>query len=272
MEIYVSTDASRPLAGRCALVTGSTEGIGRETADALAAMGADVVINGFGEAAAISRQCASLSERHGVRVIHNGADVAKPDEVRALVKAAEAHGGGKLDVLINNAGYAVDSPVESFEPEIWDHQIALNLSGPFHAIRAALPGMRARNWGRIVNVASTMGLVGFKNRAGYVATKHGLVGLTKVVALETADTPITCNAVCPGIVDVDRVVSMHKKKAQETGVPFETLLRELMTFRQPSGNYIASKDIAAAIAFLCGPHASEIRGIAMPLEGGWTAR
>ena len=268
----MTIESGRFLTGRSALITGSTAGIGLDTAHVLAAMGADIMINGFGDADHIAALCGSLAERHGVRAAHNGADVSKPDEVNALVAAAIRHGGGKLDILVNNAGFSVEMPIESIEREIWDRQLAHNLSSAFHAVQSVLPTMRANNWGRIVNVASVMGLVGLKNRAGYVVTKHGLVGLTKVVALETADTPITCNAVCPGIVATQRVVDMHRQKAREAGIPLEELLRDVMTFRQPSGNYIASADVAGAIGFLCGPYASEIRGIALNLDGGWVAR
>ena len=184
--------------GRCALVTGSTAGIGLATAEALAAMGADIVMNGLGDYKANVSLSLSLSERHSVRVAYSNADVSHLEGVKALVKTAEEHGGGKLDILVNNAGFSyVDVPVEALEEKIWEKQLALNLTAPLNAIRCALPGMRARAWGRIVNVASVLGLVAVPNRAGYVATKHALVGLTKVVALETADTPITCNAVCP---------------------------------------------------------------------------
>ena len=166
----MTDNLSRPLAGRCALITGSTAGIGLDTAEALGALGADLVINGFGEPQAIVHLCESLSQRHAIRVIHHGADCTRPDQVRALVGAAQDHGGGRLAILVNNAGFSVDSPIESYDPEVWDRQLALNLSAPFHAIRFVLPGMRAQGWGRIVNMASVMGVVALPNRVGYVAT------------------------------------------------------------------------------------------------------
>jgi 3-hydroxybutyrate dehydrogenase len=262
---------ARPLAGRCALITGSTAGIGLDTAEALGAMGADLVLNGFGEPEALAALCASLSERHSVRVMHSAADASKPEQVQALVAAAQAHGQGRLDILVNNAGATHEAPIECFPVEAWDFQLALNISAPFHAIRSALPGMRAQGWGRIVNVASVHGLVGVPNRVGYVAAKHALVGMTKVVALETAGTAITCNAVCPGIVATERVLLNHRRQAAETGQDIADVQRQVMSTRQPSGNYIRSADVAAAIAYLCGPHAGEVRGIALPIDGGWSA-
>jgi len=266
------TQGSRPLAGRCALVTGSTAGIGLDTAEALGALGADLMLNGFGDPAEIRALCTSLTERHRIRVIHYAADVSKPDEVKMLVDAAQAHGQGRLDILVNNAGFSLDVPVETLPPEAWDRLLAVNLSAPFHTIRCVLPGMRVHGWGRIVNVASVLGLVGAPLKAGYAASKHGLVGLTKVVALETAGTNITCNAVCPGLVGTDRVRQNHIRQAGEKGIPLEEVQRDAMAFRQPSANYIASADVAAAVAFLCGPHADEVRGATWTLDGGWSAR
>lgn len=264
--------AARPLEGRCALVTGSSAGIGLDTAKALASMGADVVLNGSRVRDGIHDVCASLSKLHGIRAVFHVADMSDAEKVRELVAKAQDHGRGHLDILVNNAGYAFDEPIESFDPKVWEHQLAVNLSAPFHAIRQVLPGMRTRGWGRIVNVSSVHGLVGFPNRVGYVATKHGLIGLTKAVALETADSPITCNAVCPGLVATERVVEKHEQKARSSNKSVDQVREEVMTYRQPSGNYIASEDVAAAIAFLCGPHAAEVRGATIALDGGWTAR
>ncbi|WP_198084598.1 SDR family NAD(P)-dependent oxidoreductase [Variovorax sp. E3] len=264
--------STRPLNGRCALVTGSTAGIGLAIADELGKQGADLVLNGFGIDGAIEDLRASLEKRHGVRVTHHQADVSCRVEVQDLVDAAHAHGRGRVDILVNNAGYSIEAPTESFGIEAWDHQVAVNLSAPFHAIRCTLPGMRLRGWGRIVNVASVLGLVAVPNRIGYVATKHALIGLTKVVALETAGTAITCNAVCPGLVGNDRVRESHRKQALETRQSPEEVQRQVMALRQPSGNYIPSEDVAAMVAYLCGPHASEVRGAAWTLDGGWSAR
>jgi 3-hydroxybutyrate dehydrogenase len=262
----------RPLAGRCALITGSTAGIGLDAAEALAADGADLMLNGFGDARAIAGLCDAIAGRHGVRVAHHGADVSRPEEVQDLVSAARQHGDGRLDILVNNAGASLESAIEGFSVEAWNSQLALNLSAPFHAIRCALPSMRAHGWGRIVNVASVLGLVAVANRAGYVATKHALIGLTKVVALETAGTPITCNAVCPGLVGNERVLENHRRLATHSGRRLEDVQREAMASRQASGNYISSRDVAAAIAYLCGPHTGEVRGAAWTLDGGWSAR
>jgi 3-hydroxybutyrate dehydrogenase len=268
----MTINALRPLAGRCALVTGSTSGIGVDTVEALAAQGADIVLNGFGKEHEISELCRDLAERHKVRVLYHGADVSQPQQVEALVAAAQAHGKNGLDILVNNAGFSIESSIETFATQAWEQQLALNLSAPFHAIRCALPGMRALGWGRIVNVASVLGLVAVPNRAGYVATKHALIGLTKVVALETAGTAITCNAVCPGLVGNQRVVEGHRQLAQKSGMPLEEVQRVAMSHRQPSGNYIPGTDVAAAIAYLCGPYAGEVRGAAWTLDGGWSAR
>ncbi|SOE46246.1 3-hydroxybutyrate dehydrogenase [Caballeronia arationis] len=269
----MTAEVSRPLIGRCALITGSTAGIGLKTAEALAEMGADIVLNGFGEPEVIATLRSHLSERFAVRVVHSDADVSRPHDVSELVGVAREHGRGRLDILINNAGYAfADSGIESFDPKIWDKQLALNLSGPFHAIRCALPGMRAHGWGRIVNVASVLGLVAVPNRVGYVATKHALVGLTKTVALETAGTSITCNAICPGLVNTERVLDGHRLQASESGASIDTVQARAMATRQPSGSYIESADVASVIAFLCGPHAQEVRGAIWTIDGGWSAR
>ncbi|MDR6478883.1 3-hydroxybutyrate dehydrogenase [Burkholderia sp. OAS925] len=266
-------DHGRPLIGRCALITGSTAGIGLQTAETLAGMGADIMLNGFGNPEAIASLRNRLSERYGVRVAHSDADVSRPDAVRELVEAAREHGRDSLDILINNAGYAyADSAIEAFDADVWNKQLALNLSGPFHTIRCALPIMRARGWGRIVNVASVLGLVAVPNRAGYVATKHALIGLTKTVALETAGTLITCNAVCPGLVSTERVLDGHRRQASESGVSIETVQETAMATRQPSANYITSADVASVIGFLCGPSAQEVRGAAWTIDGGWSAR
>lgn len=268
----MAATAARPLEGRCALITGSSAGIGLDTAKVLASMGADVVMNASREREGIKEICASLERDYSIRAVFHVADMASSEQVVSLVKAAQDHGRGRLDILVNNAGYAIDAAIESFTLEEWERMVAVNLTAPFIATRSALPAMREQNWGRIVNVASVHGLVGFPLRTGYCSTKHGLVGLTKVVALETAGTAVTCNVVCPGLVGTERVLEMHGQRAVDAGVPLEALKQQVMTYRQPSGNYIASEDVAAAIAYLCGPHASEVRGTTLALDGGWTAR
>lgn len=262
----------RPLDGRCALVTGSTAGIGLATAKLLAQLGANVVLNGSRDKDGIDQVCASLAHEHSIRATFCNADMSDRSQIAGLVEAALAHGGGHVDILVNNAGYAFDSAVESIADEDWERQVAVNFSAPFYLMKGLLPAMRRRGWGRIVNVSSVMGLVGFPLRAGYAATKHGLIGLTKVVALETADTAITCNAVCPGMVATERIVEKHRQSATASHTTADAVRRQVMAVRQPSGNYITSEDIAASIAFLCGPNAGEIRGTTLTLDGGWSAR
>lgn len=259
------------LHGKVALVTGSTEGIGLAAAGALAARGADVILNGFGEADHIATLCAELRQAHGVRVTHVAADLTDGAQAAGLVEAAVGE-FGHVDILVNNAGTQHKSPIEDHPPEKWELVLALNLTAAFHTIRTALPGMRSRDWGRIVNVSSAYGLAGGVDRSSYVASKHGLVGLTKAVALETAGTGITCNAVCPGIVATRIYYRMAKDMAQREGIAREDAQRRLVDAMMPSGRAIAPEQVAEAIAFLCSPAAAEIRGAALPIDGAWTAR
>ncbi|MFT8246835.1 3-hydroxybutyrate dehydrogenase [Roseomonas sp. BN140053] len=261
----------RPLAGRCALITGSTSGIGLAVAEALGAQGADLMLNGLVDDRSAETLCRSLGERHGVRVAHHGADVSHPGEVEALIDAAQRHAGG-LDILVNNAGISHVAPLEAFPAERWDALLSVHLSAAFHTMRLALPGLQQRGWGRIVNIASVFGLIATQHQAAYVAAKHGLVGLTKVVALETARSPVTCNAVCPGLVSTPRVLRDVQSRADELGIPLEEAKRMTMSTRQPAGEYIAAADVAAVVAFLCSPQAAEVRGVAWAIDGGWTAR
>jgi 3-hydroxybutyrate dehydrogenase len=259
------------LNAKTAIVTGSTSGIGLGIARALGAAGAKLMLNGFGDAAQIEALRAGLAKEFGVKVAYSGADVSKPDQVRAMVKAAVDE-LGSADILVNNAGIQHTAPVESFPPDRWDAVIAINLSSAFHAIQAALPGMKARNWGRIVNIASVHGLVASVEKAAYVAAKHGLLGLTKVVALEMAKTGITCNAICPGWVLTPLVQKQIDERAQRERIPVEQAKTQLLAEKQPSGEFATPEQIGALCVFLCSDAAAQIRGAALPVDGGWVAQ
>ena len=253
------------LKGKVALVTGSTSGIGLGIARALAAEGATVMLNGFGEAAEIERLRAEM------KGAYLAADMAKPAEVRRLVEQTIAE-LGRLDVLVNNAGIQHVAPVEDFADERWDAVVAINLSASFHAIKAALPQMRRRGWGRIINIASAHGLVASVNKVAYVATKHGLVGLTKVVALETAASGVTCNAICPGWVLTPLVQKQIDELARRESISGEEAKRRLLADKQPSGEFATPAQIGGLAAFLCSDAASQIRGATLSIDGGWTAQ
>jgi 3-hydroxybutyrate dehydrogenase len=254
-----------------AVVTGSTSGIGLGIAQALAGAGADLMLNGFGEAGAIDRLRRDLGTRAGVRVGYSDADVSRPVEVAGLIERAEAE-LGPVDILVNNAGIQHIAPVHEFPVEEWDAILAINLSAAFHAIRAALASMLERNWGRIVNIASAHGLVASAHKAAYVAAKHGLVGLTKVVALETAKTGITCNAICPGWVLTPLVEKQIKQRATADGSSFESAKITLLGEKQPSHKFVTTEQLGGLAVFLCSPAAAQIRGQALAVDGGWTAQ
>lgn len=258
------------LKGKVAVVTGSTSGIGLGIARALAAEGADILLNGFGDAGEIERLRRELAAAHGIRVAYSSADMSRPREVTAMIEQATAE-LGSVDILVNNAGIQHTAPVEEFPVERWDQIIAINLSAAFHAIRAALPQMRRRNWGRIINVASTHGLVASENKAAYVAAKHGILGLTKVVALETATTGVTCNAICPGWVLTPLVQKQIDDLAARRGLSAEAAKMELLGEKQPSREFATPEQIGALAVFLCSENAAQIRGTALPVDGGWTA-
>jgi 3-hydroxybutyrate dehydrogenase len=260
-----------PLAGRCAVVTGSTSGIGLGIARTLAQEGANVLLNGFADGAVIDKLRSELAKQFGIKVAFSGANVANGGEVAAMIEFAAKELGG-VDILVNNAGIQHTSPIESFPIDRWDAIIAINLSSNFHAIRAVLPRMRQQNWGRIVNIASTHGLVASADKAAYVAAKHGVVGLTKVVALETATTGITCNAICPGWVLTPLVEKQIGDRASSEGISVETAKSELLSEKQPSHEFATPEQIGTLAAFLCSDAASQIRGAALPVDGGWTAQ
>jgi 3-hydroxybutyrate dehydrogenase len=261
----------RTLDGRTALITGSTSGIGLGIALALAGAGARVMLNGFGRpeeiAAARARVGAAMG---GGDAPHSPADMSKPAEIRAMVAACEATLGA-CDILVDNAGIQHVSPVEDFPEEKWDAILAINLSSNFHAIRAALPGMRKRNWGRIINVASAHGLVASPYKAAYVAAKHGVVGLTKVVALEVAKTPITCNAICPGFVRTPLAEAQVKPLAEKHGVSEEAALTDYLLEKQPSKRWVEVEEVASLALWLCGPGSGGVNGAALSVDGGWLA-
>jgi 3-hydroxybutyrate dehydrogenase len=260
----------KPLEGRTALVTGSTSGIGLGIASALAREGADIMLNGFGDVAQIA-QVKSGIESYGVRAAYNAADMAKPEQIAALVKDT-AKQLGSLDILVNNAGIQHVATIEDFPPEKWDAVIAINLSSSFHAIRHALPLMKRKGWGRIINIASTHGLVASAQKAAYVAAKHGLVGLTKVVALETATSGITCNAICPGWVLTPMVQKQLDARVAEHKMSPAEAKSGLLAEKQPSMEFVTPEQLGALAVFLCSEAASQIRGASYAVDGGWTAQ
>ncbi|MFN3565357.1 MAG: 3-hydroxybutyrate dehydrogenase [Burkholderiaceae bacterium] len=258
------------LKGRTALVTGSTSGIGLGIARALAGEGANVVFNGFGDARLIAGIERELQER-GVQTLYHGADMSKPGQIEDLIRAAEAR-FGRIDVLVNNAGIQHVANIEDFPVERWDAVIAINLSAAFHTIRLALPKMKAANWGRIINIASVHGLVASAQKSAYVAAKHGLVGLTKAVALETAQTGITCNAICPGWVLTPLVQKQIDDRAARDKLSNEEAKRALLGEKQPSLEFVTPEQLGALAAFLCSEAASQVRGAAWNVDGGWYAQ
>jgi 3-hydroxybutyrate dehydrogenase len=259
------------LKGKTALVTGSTSGIGLGIARALAREGADIVLNGFGEPAAIESLRKKLCDEYKIKAMHIAADMAKPDEIYAMVRKALGE-FGRIDVLVNNAGIQHVAPIQDFPIERWDAIIAVNLSAAFHTIRATLPDMLKRNWGRIINIASAHGLVASVQKVAYVAAKHGLVGLTKVVALETATTGITCNAICPGWTLTPLIQSQIEARAKAMNTSIDEGRRNLLAEKQPSLEFVTVEQLGATAVFLCSEGAAQIRGIALPVDGGWTAQ
>jgi len=259
------------LQGKSALVTGSTSGIGLRIADALAGQGANVMLNGFGDAGEIDKTCRRLQTEHGIRTAYSKADMADPAAIAAMIAEA-GRVFGSLDILVNNVGIQHVAPVEQFPPEKWDAILAVNLSSAFHTIRAALPGMRARGWGRIVNIASGHGLVASPFKSAYVAAKHGLIGLTKTVALETAGKGITCNAICPGYVLTPLVEKQIQDQAAAHRVSREEAIEKIILERQPSKQFVEIDEVAALALYLCSDSAASITGASLSIDGGWTAQ
>ncbi|MEK6212106.1 MAG: 3-hydroxybutyrate dehydrogenase [Pseudomonadota bacterium] len=259
------------LKGKSAVITGSTSGIGLGIARAFAAQGCNVVLNGFGDAAEIERLRAGLASEHKVSVLYSSADMARPAEIVAMIDQAKRRFGA-VDVLVNNAGIQHVAPVDEFPIEKWDAILAINLSSAFHAIRSALPGMKSRNWGRIINIASAHGLVASPFKSAYVAAKHGLVGLTKTVALETAGKGITCNAICPGYVLTPLVEKQIEDQSEARDISHEDVIRDVILEHQPSKEFVKVEEVAALAVFLGGDSAASITGAALPIDGGWTAQ
>ena len=255
------------LKGKTALVTGSTSGIGLGIAIALARQGANIVLNGFGDIEGPKAEVAAL----GVKVAYHGADMSKPNEIEDMMKFAAAQ-FGQVDILVNNAGIQHVARIEDFPIERWDAIIAINMSSAFHATRLALPAMQAADWGRIINVASIHGLVASAEKSAYVAAKHGVVGLTKVTALENATSGVTCNAICPGWVLTPLVQKQVDAKAAALGVSNEAAIKQLLGEKEPSMQFTTPEELGALAVFFCSPAANNVRGVAWNMDGGWTAQ
>jgi 3-hydroxybutyrate dehydrogenase len=259
------------LKGKVALVTGSTSGIGQGIAVALAQAGADIMLNGFGDPEKIEDLRASIAKQHGVRGAYSGADISKPDQIDAMVNETQAK-LGSLDILVNNAGIQFVARVEDFPTDRWDSIIAVNLSGVFHGMKAAIPGMKQRGWGRIINIASAHGLVASPQKVAYVAAKHGVIGMTKVAALELANTGVTANAICPGWVLTPLVQKQLEDKAKQEGTDVETQKHRFLTEKQAMAEFSTPEQIGALTVFLCSDAARTITGAPLSVDGGWVAQ
>ncbi len=258
------------LKGKSVIVTGSTSGIGQAIATAFAAAGCNVMLNGFGRPEDVDKIKNDLTHQYKVKVGYSPADMSKADEIEQMVNST-AETFGSLDILCNNAGIQFTAPVDKFPDDKWNSIIAINLSSSFHTIKHALPHMRKQKWGRIVNTISVHGLVASVDKAAYVAAKHGLVGLTRVVALETARDNITCNGICPGWVLTPLVEKQVADKAKQEGKEVETAKHDLVDEKQPTHQFVKPEDIAALAVFLCGPNSNSITGSAITIDGGWTS-
>ncbi len=258
------------LQNKVAIVTGSTSGIGLGIAECLAAEGAAVMLNGFGDAAAIAQLKTDLAAKHGVKISYSAADMTKPDEIAGMVAQAESELGG-VHILVNNAGIQHTDLIENFPDASWDAIIAINLSAAFHAMKAAIPVMKKQGWGRIINIASAHGLVASPQKSAYVAAKHGLVGLTKVAGIELANDGITANAICPGWVATPLVEKQIKDRAAKEGRPEEDVRHELLAEKQPMLQFSTPEQMGALAVFLCSENAKTITGVPLSIDGGWTA-
>jgi 3-hydroxybutyrate dehydrogenase len=273
MNIAIKSETvtkGKALAGRVSLVTGSTSGIGLGIARSLAAAGSEIVLNGFGKPESIADVQAQITSDFNVRVSYSPADMSMPSSIQEMIDGTLAS-FGRLDVLVNNAGIQHVAPLQDFPPEKWDAILAINLSSAFHSSRLALPSMLANKWGRIINIASAHGLVGSPFKAAYVAAKHGIVGLTKVIALETAEQSVTCNAICPGYVYTPLVEAQIDGQAKAHGIPREQVIREVLLAQQPNKRFATVEELGALTVFLASEAAASITGVALPVDGGWTA-
>ena len=259
------------LQGQVAIVTGSTSGIGHALADALAAQGCNIVMNGLGEMNAIERARAEMAETHGVEVLYHGADMTKPTEIADMVRAAKAE-FGELDILVNNAGVQHVAPIEDFPDDKWDLIIAINLSSAFHATKAAVPIMKEQGRGRIVNIASAHGLVASPFKAAYVAAKHGILGLTKTVALEVATHGITCNAICPGFVKTPLVEAQIADQAKARGISEEAVMKDVILASQPTKQFVTFEQLSGMLLYLVSDAGASANGAAYQVDGGWVAQ
>jgi 3-hydroxybutyrate dehydrogenase len=264
------TRIARFLTGRVALVTGSTSGIGLAIARALAAAGAAVVLNGFGKQEEIEATQQAIDADFGVPVAYSGADMSKPDSIAEMIQMTLER-FERLDILVNNAGIQHVAPLQDFPVAKWDAILAINLSSAFHTTRLALPAMLANRWGRIINIASAHGLVGSPYKSAYVAAKHGMLGLTKVIALETAEQGVTCNAICPGYVYTPLVEAQIDGQAKAHGIPREQVIREVLLAQQPNKRFATTDELGEIAVFLASDAAASITGAAIPADGGWTA-
>lgn len=258
------------LKGRSAVVTGSTSGIGLAIAQALAAAGADVMINGFGDAAAIETERAGLESEYGVRALYSGADMSKGGEIAGMIAEAAA-AFGAVDILVNNAGIQFVSPIEDFPPEKWDAIIAINLTAAFHAMRAVVPGMKARKWGRIISTASAHATAASPFKSAYVTAKHGLLGLSKTVALEVATHGVTVNCISPGYAWTPLVEKQIPETMAARGLSREQVINDVLLEAQPTKQFVTSEQVAAMAVYLCGDAAAQITGANFAIDGGWTA-
>ena len=258
------------LKGRCALITGSTQGLGYAMAERLAGEGCHIMLNGFGDAVETDTRRRHLEEWRGVRAPHHGPDLGVPAEIADLVETAD-RAFGAIDIVINNAVVRHFSPLEDFKVEDWDRALAVNLSSAFHATRLALPGMRRRDFGRIVNISSIFGQRATVNRVDYVTTKTALIGFTRAVALEVAGQNITCNAICPGSSPTPAIEQRLAAFMAQEGLSRDDAVRSFMASRQPSGRFVAMDGVASLAAFLCGPGGRDVTGAAIPIDGGWGA-
>ena len=259
------------LKGKSALVTGSTSGIGRGIAEIFAREGANVMLNGLGDAGEIERLRAGLAKDHGVKALYSAADMTKPAQIAAMVQEA-VKAFGRVDILVNNAGIQHVAPVDEFPIEKWDAIIAINLSSAFHATRAALPGMKQAKWGRVINVASAHGLVASPYKSAYVSAKHGVIGFTKTLALEVAEQGITSNAICPGYVMTPIVEKQIDDQAKVHGIPRENVIHDVILAPQPTKQFVKIEDVAAMALYLASEAAAQVNGTALSIDGGWTAR